>query len=106
MTREEPYPQDALPPCEGCPKPELSPSNRDVVYVFRKVMNNQDRAAMSGHYFGLRFESVIAAATWAEESGNIDDRDVVIERMHIIEEVTNRIRNARIDAQIEASKQK
>lgn len=91
-------PDEALPPCEECEKPELGPLNREAVELYQRIGNQQMFNGFSGHVLGLRFEAVVAAITWYEGAGMISDPDAILERVLALDQVVRGIRNAKIDA--------
>lgn len=70
------------------------------------IANQQNYNSFSGHVSGLRFEAIIAAINWYTEAGRVQDPDSVLERIMIIDEIACRIRNARVDAEHQANKER
>lgn len=95
---EAPVPDEALPDCESCEKPELFGANADAVLVYGDVSSDQQRAPMSAHIFGVRYEAKMAALQYHWEAGNIGDIDDVKMRVDILDAIACRIANAKADA--------
>lgn len=97
-------PQDALPDCSACEKPELWPENVDAAILYGHVQGQQQVAGMSGHFFGVRIEALIAAANWLYEAGRINNIDRAIDGAQEIDRINCRHHNAKVDARIEADR--
>jgi hypothetical protein len=95
-------PDDALPDCEACDKPDLIGPNSEAVFVYKFIRNQQMRSSYSGHLFGLRFEAVVSALEWFYEAGVINDRDEVMWRIWEIDGIACRIGNAKLDQERQA----
>lgn len=94
MISIEPVPADALPDCESCDKPELLPSNQEVVHVYNYVVNQQVYAAMGGERLGVRMEAVLETIRWLSEGGELSDPDLVFRRIFRLDAAVNAVSNA------------
>jgi len=99
-------PPEALPDCETCPKPELDPSNFDVLTLWDKVRDQVDYNPMNGMLIALKMDVVVAVAQWLYESGRIDDIDTAIDRVQVLSEISFRIHNAKMEAEAKANESK
>lgn len=107
FTRLESVPENALPVCETCEKPELSHNNLITVNCYRLVANQQMWGAMGGECLGVRLEAVVAAIRWLYEAGEItdDEQDVVMERIWIVDSVATRLHNEKLEARRKAAEE-
>lgn len=96
-------PAEAVPDCESCQKPELSPENEEVLAVYLRVIHQQT-FGMDGTRLGLRFEAAKAAIEWADAAGEISDQDLVMERIWHLDRTVNDIQNAKSAARTESGK--
>lgn len=90
-------PEEALPDCVGCSKPEIRPEDAEAVMVYQAISNQQTFNYVSGHRLGLRFEAVVAAVRWYHERGVIEDPDGVMEKIWIIDDAVNKHFNSLIE---------
>lgn len=97
-------PDDALQDCEACDKVELMPENVAVANVYSMLITQQQRSAMGGHRLGLRMEAVVALLGWLKSTGQVEEPELVMQRIWILDDIYNRIQNARIDAESEKAK--
>lgn len=97
-------PDDALQDCETCEKVELMPENVPVANCYSMLISQQQRSAMGGHRLGLRMEAVVALLGWLQRTNQIEEPALVMQRIWILDDIYNRIQNARIDAETEKSK--
>lgn len=76
----------------------------ETVFLYGFVQNQQHYPGTSGHFGGVRMEAVIAVAQWLWEAGDIFDMDEAIRRVSIIDSVHVKQHNDKVDAEIEAAK--
>jgi len=91
-------PDAARPDCEACPKPELGRINIQTLRLYNLVREQQTTNPMSGHRLGLRLEAVIAGIKWLMDAHEIDEPDEVMRRVMVMDAISNRHLNAKIDA--------
>lgn len=100
-TYQTEMPEGALQDCETCEKVELMQENVAVANAYSMLSGQQHRSAMSGHRLGLRMEAVVAWLDWSVREGSIEDPNLVMRRIWILDEINNRVHNARVDAESE-----
>jgi hypothetical protein len=91
-------PEDALPDCDTCPRPELGPVNAMAFLLFTRIQNEMLVSEMSGHVRGLPFRAKTHVVEWYAKEGRIDDPEVMLERIDIIDKAYCKVANARADA--------
>lgn len=92
-------PEEALPDCQSCPKPELVGVNYETAIVYRYCGGQQQYNDMSGHWRGMRLEAVVAAIQFYASMGRLTDPEGVMERIWILDEIQCRIHNAAVEAE-------
>jgi hypothetical protein len=90
----EGIPQDALPKCWECPKPELDPSSADAALLYSYCINQQRFNVMSGERMGLEMQAVVACLDELCRQGLIQDRARAFRRVWIIDGEVNKAFNA------------
>ncbi len=106
FVREAPLPDEALPVCETCPKPDLEPGHLDAVILWNRVRDQVIYNTNDGNILGLRMEAVVAVAKWMHEAGRIDDIDAAIDGVDILADVSFRLHNQRQNAHNALERQK
>lgn len=96
-------PEEALPDCETCDKPELDPSNGETVLLYSYVGQQQTFSMWSGHRLGLRMEAVVPVLDELCRQGLISDRGVVFRRILVMDAAVNEAVNAKITATKDAA---
>lgn len=99
---EAPVPDAALPDCENCPKPELDEVDVDAYRVFMSVQSQQQRSAMSGHLYGIRYEALSCALRDYQDEGGEHPIAELRERVLLLDSIFRRQHNARVEAQQKA----
>ena len=91
-------PEEALPDCHACEKPEPDPSNFEAIELFQTCANQQTWNQFSGERLGLRMEAVVVALDELVRLGRITNRERAFDRVWVIDHVVNDARNAELAA--------
>ena len=97
-------PEEALPPCHDCEKPELWPINIDALILYNQCANQQQRIGDDGHIAGVRSEAMFLWANHLLDAGEIEDLDTAVKGVLVLDDVKVRLHNADVDARVAAKR--
>lgn len=99
-------PDEALPDCGNCEKPELTSENAEVCYVYSLVADQQMHNSFNGMALGLRMEALTAALDWLIRTDAIESPEVVFRRIWILDRIAVKHRNLELERRRKAQEGK
>ena len=99
---ESSVPEEALPVCDECEKPELLSENVDAVILYDNCKGQQQLIGDRGHFAGVRSEAMFLWANHLLEAGEIWDIDAAVRGVAILDSVRVNLHNEDVDARIAA----